>query len=222
MRREIRLSRRILASGVRREWRNRPGRALIGLDAVEIGSMGGSRSGAGAKSATRSCSESVLFFEWVGRIVPPGAPSAFAPSAGAIPLESLSSALAPWPSPPPPSRLLAMVETTPYVTVSAVIRSAGLDHDLGVHDAPISAFTMLRSRRSRCRSRCSRCRDLGVHDAAISAFTMPISVFTMLRSRRSRCRDLGVHDAARYAARVRGDCWPLCSSRMRSAASSRA
>ena len=69
-----------------------------------------------------------------------------------------------------------MVETTPYVTVSAVIRSAGLDPDLGVHDA-----------------------DLGVHDAAISAFTMPISAFTMPRFQRSRCSDLGVHDAARYA-----------------------
>jgi len=68
MRREIRLSRRILASAVRREWRNLPERALIRLCAIELGSEGGWRSGAGAKSTTRSCSDFGSLFAWVGRI----------------------------------------------------------------------------------------------------------------------------------------------------------
>jgi hypothetical protein len=74
-----------------------------------------------------------------------------------------------------------MGETTPYVTVSAVIR-------IRVHDPAISAFTAAIS--------VFTTRDPGVHHAAIPVFTTPISAFTMPRSRRSRCRDPGVHDAA--------------------------
>jgi len=41
---------------------------LIRLYAIEFRSEGGWRSGAGAKSTTRSCSDFGLFFAWVGRI----------------------------------------------------------------------------------------------------------------------------------------------------------
>jgi hypothetical protein len=58
--------------------------------------------------------------------------------------------------------------------------------DIGVHDAPISLFTIKRYRCSRWADIAVHDADIGVHDAPISVFTMPISVFTMLRYRCSR------------------------------------
>src|SRR5438034_2599245 len=47
-----------------------------------------------------------------------------------------------------------------------------------------TVFTMLRSRRSRCRDPCSRSSDLGVHDGPIFAFTMGRSHGTIVEERR--------------------------------------
>lgn len=60
--------------------------------------------------------------------------------------------------------------------------------------------------------------DLGVHVAPISAFTMPISAFTFGRSERSRCGDLSVHDRPRSAAAKRagdpGSDWQAARKRI--------